>query len=60
VIVASVTFDADGSYRCEVQAGEGLYPDSLDDVVSRCVRLVREVQTGLAADDVPADGDSGA
>ena len=51
MIVASVTFDADGSYRCEVQASEGTYPDSLDDVVSRCVRLVRDVQAELPGED---------
>lgn len=55
VIVATVTFEADGSYRCEIQAGEPGYPDQLDQVVSECVRLVRDVQAGL--DPAPEEGD---
>lgn len=60
MIVASVTFDADGSYRCEVQASEGLYPDGLDDVVARCVRLVRDVQAGLPGDEPRSEEAPGA
>lgn len=50
MIVASVTFDADGSWRAEVQV-DSSYPDALDDAVSRCLRLVHEVQAQLPEDD---------
>lgn len=55
MVVASVTFEADGSWRAEVQISE-TYPDAADDAVSRCLRMVHDVQAQLPEDGGNAEG----